>query len=375
MNSFSFDANLARLRRQHHLTQQQVADHVGVTKASVSKWENSQALPDLQILVRLASLFDVSLDHLLGYCASLSRKQIDERYTRWCTQFTTLPFEEVFEDIHNTAREYWHDWPFLLEISLLLINHLPAEQDKREKAADFIQLLCSRIRHGSSSRVLCEKARQNQAVCSLICHHPQETVDLLEPDIDLAPLTFLSSGLLIQALLQTDQKEKAGALSLQNLFLSVQEIIRQSLFFMSLQPDSEQTEQVTGLARLLIDKTGFRKADPNLTFNFLYSQMLHHLDREQTDLAREDFEQLADLRPLLQKVMEGQPEEDGLFARFAWPREESFSTDHLPRDPGLVWKDVRMYLNIPELDLFHSLDTYQKAMAFLDERLADSLQG
>lgn len=375
MNSFSFDANLSRLRKEFHLTQQQVADHVCVTKASVSKWENGQALPDLQILVRLAALFNVSLDELLGYSSSLSRKQIDERYERWCRMFAFLPFETVFEDIQNTLRDYWHDWPLLLEVSTLLINHLPDDAAERTLAADCVSQLCIRIRNGCSDRILCERARQNQAVCALITRNPQETVDLLESDSGLQPLTFLSSGLLIQALVQTGQPEKARSLSVQNLFLSIQEIIRQCLFLMTLQSDSRQTEQVILLARFLIENTDFKKADPNLTFNFLYTQILRSLDQGDLDAAKHDFKELFETVVLLKKMMDKEPWEDGLFHFAPFFSEELSTTDHLPRDPQLVWKDLKALLSIPELSLLQDLPEYSKIMQFLDSCLHFPVSG
>lgn len=369
MNSFSFDTNLARLRKEYHLTQQQVADHVCVTKASVSKWENGQALPDLQILVRLASLFDVSLDELLGYCASLSSKQIEERYTQWCSMFASLPFETVFEDIQNTIRDYWHDWPLLLEISTLLINHLPEKPETRELAADTVHQLCSRIRSGCSERILCERARQNQAVCSLITGRPQETIDLLEPDSGLRSLTFLSSSLLIQAYVQNGGLEKAKALSMQNLFLSVQEIIRQSLVLMTLDAKAEQTEQVIALCRNLIEKTGFPKTDPNLAFNFLYAQILNDLARQDLETARADFRKLSGVLPLLKKILDGQSEQDSLFSSLPCGSEDLCSQDHLPRDPQLVWRDVHQLLSIPELQVLQDIPEYTESMNFLDSCL------
>lgn len=64
MNFLHFSENLIRLRHEKNLTQQQLADFLGVTKASVSKWETKQSLPDLLILPKLSSFFDVSIDEL-----------------------------------------------------------------------------------------------------------------------------------------------------------------------------------------------------------------------------------------------------------------------------------------------------------------------
>ena len=67
MNEINLSDNIIRLRHKHKLTQEQLANFIGVTKASVSKWENAQSMPDILLLPQLASFFGVSIDELIGY--------------------------------------------------------------------------------------------------------------------------------------------------------------------------------------------------------------------------------------------------------------------------------------------------------------------
>ena len=53
-------------RKRMGLTQDQLADKLGVTAQAVSKWENDQSCPDISMLPRLANMFDISTDELLG---------------------------------------------------------------------------------------------------------------------------------------------------------------------------------------------------------------------------------------------------------------------------------------------------------------------
>ncbi|MBP3392521.1 MAG: helix-turn-helix transcriptional regulator [Clostridia bacterium] len=56
-----------RLRRKAQgLTQEQLANLLGVTKAAVSKWENEESYPDITLLPQIAQLFQISLDALLN---------------------------------------------------------------------------------------------------------------------------------------------------------------------------------------------------------------------------------------------------------------------------------------------------------------------
>ena len=61
-----FGKELLRLRKAKGVTQEMLADQLGVTAAAVSKWEKNYTLPDLLMLSALADYFEVSTDELLG---------------------------------------------------------------------------------------------------------------------------------------------------------------------------------------------------------------------------------------------------------------------------------------------------------------------
>ena len=56
---------LAKLRREHHYTQEQLAHLLGVSRQSVSKWESNLAYPETEKLLKLGALYQCSMDYLL----------------------------------------------------------------------------------------------------------------------------------------------------------------------------------------------------------------------------------------------------------------------------------------------------------------------
>ena len=56
---------LAKARKEKNITQEQLADHLGVSRQSISKWESDVAYPETDKLIRMSALFDCSLDYLL----------------------------------------------------------------------------------------------------------------------------------------------------------------------------------------------------------------------------------------------------------------------------------------------------------------------
>lgn len=59
-------ANLKKYRIQKELTQEDVAEFLGITAQSVSKWERGESYPDITLLPALANIFETSVDLLLG---------------------------------------------------------------------------------------------------------------------------------------------------------------------------------------------------------------------------------------------------------------------------------------------------------------------
>ena len=62
-----FNENLVRLRKINQMTQEDIAEAVGVSRQAVAKWESGETIPDLEKCKLLAELFGVSLDDLANY--------------------------------------------------------------------------------------------------------------------------------------------------------------------------------------------------------------------------------------------------------------------------------------------------------------------
>ncbi|MCM1540219.1 MAG: helix-turn-helix domain-containing protein [Blautia sp.] len=62
----ALNENIKQLRLARNLSQVDLAKALGVTKQSVSNWENDNILPSIDMLIRLSGFFSVSTDALLG---------------------------------------------------------------------------------------------------------------------------------------------------------------------------------------------------------------------------------------------------------------------------------------------------------------------
>lgn len=76
MTTIKINEQIAFLRKHKGLTQEELANVLGVTNQAVSKWESAQCCPDIQLLPDLAKIFDVSVDELLGYTPASASEDI-----------------------------------------------------------------------------------------------------------------------------------------------------------------------------------------------------------------------------------------------------------------------------------------------------------
>lgn len=64
--TLSIGTNIKKLRTQYNITQEQLAEYLGVTAQAVSRWESGNGYPDIETLPALAGYFKVSIENLLG---------------------------------------------------------------------------------------------------------------------------------------------------------------------------------------------------------------------------------------------------------------------------------------------------------------------
>lgn len=210
MNVSGIGENILKLRRRKGVTQEALAEFVGVTKTSVSKWETGTTLPDIQMLPLLASYFEVSVDELLGYAPMLSREQISFQYHRLAEEFAERPFGEVMAECESMIRKYYFCYPFLQQMVVLFINHTGlADGEEREKALKLSLELCGHILESCQDVGICNNVTALKGMLNLqlgradlvIGELEEETLDvnLVEDKGALLTIAYLMAGKLQQA--------------------------------------------------------------------------------------------------------------------------------------------------------------------------------
>ena len=65
MDQIKTGAFLKELRKEHNLSQEQLADRFNTSSRSISRWENGKTMPDISMMIELAEFYDVDIREIL----------------------------------------------------------------------------------------------------------------------------------------------------------------------------------------------------------------------------------------------------------------------------------------------------------------------
>ena len=79
MDQIKMGKFLKELRKENGLTQEELAEKLYVNSRSISRWENAKTMPDFDVLIELAKLYDISIEELLnGERTEIMEKQTEK---------------------------------------------------------------------------------------------------------------------------------------------------------------------------------------------------------------------------------------------------------------------------------------------------------
>lgn len=187
MNKEIKDINIGRILIEHRhkkgITQDDLAEHIGVSKASVSKWETGTTYPDISLLPRLAAFFNISIDELMDYQPQMTGDEIRKLYRRLSSSFSSLPFDQVMDQCREIVKKYYSCPPLLFQMGALYMNHcmLPQNPEKMAVTLEEAKALFVRVKKESDSPDLAKQALNMEAFCLLNLGRAEEAIRLLEP--------------------------------------------------------------------------------------------------------------------------------------------------------------------------------------------------
>ncbi len=211
-------------RKAHGLTQEQMAEYLGVSTPAVNKWEKGVSYPDISLLPALARLLEIDLNTLLCFEEGLTEQEINQFSNKVIDTIRKKDYESGFSLAMEKVREYpnchklLHTTAMLLEGALIMYG---ANADNKEAYENQITALFERVAGSSEEQV------RNSAVYMLVSRYMgQGEYEKAQEMLDLLPENAGLDKMLLQANLSKhqDKLEEAAEILERKLLMDAIEI-------------------------------------------------------------------------------------------------------------------------------------------------------
>lgn len=115
---------IRKYRKEQNLTQEQVANYLGVTAPAVNKWENAISYPDITLLAPLARILKINMDTLLSFNEELTQNEINQIVGELSEIMKTEGYEKVFAKGEAYIKDYPNCDMLILSIAQILNAYL-----------------------------------------------------------------------------------------------------------------------------------------------------------------------------------------------------------------------------------------------------------
>ena len=371
MNALKLAENIIQLRHEKKITQEQLADFVGVTKASVSKWETKQSMPDILLLPQLAAFFDVTIDELLGYEPQLSKEQMEKIYLELAADFAKSPFEEVIERVQKLEKEYYSCYPFLYQLTLLYLNHfmLAGDQKRQQEILEHCQGLCDHILESCKEITICNDTVVLRAMILLQLGKTREVMESLEEIANPISATKQSGAVLVQAYRIAGEMEKADSFSQINIYNEVIGLVGWSTEYITIHSENLAVcEETIRRVDLVAKAYDLEHLHGNSIALFWYQAAIVYCSHGNKEKALAYLEQFVKAIEILLSGEAPFLHGDSYFTRLdTWIRKLDFS-GNLPRDKKVIWDSAIQGLENPAFAILEKEKAYVEMKEELSQR-------
>ena len=338
MNEINIARTIASMRKEKGLTQEELANFMGVTKASVSKWETGQSYPDIFLLPQLATFFNISLDELLGYEPQMTEDDIRKLYKELAIEFTQQPFDEVMGRCRDITRKYYSCFPLLLQMGVLYLNYgyytvegLDEEQ-KTSVVAEAKEHFIRVKEHSNDMDLQC-LATHLIGHSELLLGNPEEVVSLFEGAKGKVPS---SNELLLSQAYQMMGKEKEAKTELQrSIYDNIMMLVGIIPSYMALcTEDAAHFEEICRRASEIINLWGVKKLAPAVVVQFYLGAAAGYMAIYKSDKALDMLEEYVELaiNDFFPLVIKG----DAFFSLVEFDDVPPFGAAEVPRDDNSI---------------------------------------
>ena len=293
MKEIRIGMKIIEKRKEKGMTQEELADYLGISKPAVSKWESGQSYPDITLLPVIASYFDISVDELFDYQPQLNKQEIRKLYRILSDRFMEVGFDVAYQEWSVYVKKYSSCWTMLLNMGILLLNNanLASTPANCEEALKEAIHLFDRIEKCSDELKIIHQIPILKASAYLMLGQASEVIDLLEGRQEIAMSLEIP---LATAYIMKQENEKAMGLLQGSIFSSIATILSAYPSLLSLcKDDPDALDRWVISATKLIDAYGVGKTHLGTVLPFHLTAAILYLGNNRIDRALDHLEAYA----------------------------------------------------------------------------------
>lgn len=170
--------NIKELRKDRAMTQEQLAEAMGVTVGAVYKWENSLSTPEIRLLVELADFFEVSVDYLLGY--AVQKGGAEAAVERLDQLLKERKLIEGAREAEKVLQKYPNNFDVVFMSAQFYYLQCWQNENAARRCIELLERACLLFEQNQHEGVTIKSLKESIAACYIGLKQYDKTIELLK---------------------------------------------------------------------------------------------------------------------------------------------------------------------------------------------------
>ncbi len=282
-----FGENIKKLRKEKGLTQETLADFLGVSFQTISKWERGETYPDITTLPVIASFFNVTIDDLLG----VDKAQKEQKINEYLELYDTMKLKDLsltYEKYREAVKEFPNDFRILIRYTELLYEVKGFGQGKYKDISKEIASIYEKIQNHCTDDNIRIRSKVIMISHLLTLYHCvpneegkyrvyKEYLNQAEEIVSTLPSISDTKELMLMSLaFDTENYNTTHRNALEELLFILQDTLFGYSFNYKPEKRLEIFKHIQGLINLIFDNGNFGKNCVNRLYNYGHIGHLYH---------------------------------------------------------------------------------------------------
>ena len=214
-------------RKAAGLTQEQIANYLGVSTPAVNKWEKGNTYPDISLLPPLARLLKIDMNELFSFREELTEKEIGQ-FVNEISVVALDSFTKAFEMASSKIKEYPHCDPLIYTVATVLNSALTLSELDDEKKTEYDAKIIEWLEQTTDSQD--EKVRTSSIFMLAAKYVQMEKYEEADVLLDKIPDTVIDATIMKTNVLAHQEGMDTAALFLEGKLLQAVTNIQSYLY-------------------------------------------------------------------------------------------------------------------------------------------------